>query len=170
MGTSITNWQAVVSTPTVSAKDHLGGYSSSVSVFQPSANNAKIATSLTTSAGGLWAGTLVFNDLTKYLDGTDAYNGRIWTGSADNGDRKAGQEMSTANVAYGYTYQSSNWFSFGSRDAGTPRPLFAVSPELIAVVAPVPEIDPATGSGALSLVAGVLAMIEQRRRRATLVA
>ena len=34
----------------------------------------------------------------------------------------------------------------------------------------VPEIDPATGGSALSLVAGVLAMIEQRRRRATLVA
>ena len=34
----------------------------------------------------------------------------------------------------------------------------------------VPEIDPATGSSALSLVAGVLAMIEQRRRRAAIVA
>jgi formylglycine-generating enzyme len=34
----------------------------------------------------------------------------------------------------------------------------------------VPEIDPATGGSALSLVAGVLAMIEQRRRRATHVA
>ena len=34
----------------------------------------------------------------------------------------------------------------------------------------VPEIDPATGGSALSLVAGLLAMIEQRRRRATLVA
>jgi hypothetical protein len=34
----------------------------------------------------------------------------------------------------------------------------------------VPEIDPATGGSALSLVAGVLAMIEQRRRRATFVA
>jgi hypothetical protein len=34
----------------------------------------------------------------------------------------------------------------------------------------VPEIDPATGGSALSLVAGVLSMIEQRRRRATLVA
>jgi len=34
----------------------------------------------------------------------------------------------------------------------------------------VPEIDPAMGGSALSLVAGVLAMIEQRRRRATLVA
>jgi len=36
--------------------------------------------------------------------------------------------------------------------------------------AAVPEIDPATGGSALSLVAGVLAMIEQRRRRAALVA
>jgi hypothetical protein len=48
-----------------------------------------------------------------------------------------------------------------------------MSPELIAgvgpVPAPVPEIDPAIGGSALSLVAGVLAMIEQRRRRATLV-
>ena len=34
----------------------------------------------------------------------------------------------------------------------------------------VPEIDPAMGGSALSLVAGVLAMIEQRRRRASLVA
>ncbi len=33
----------------------------------------------------------------------------------------------------------------------------------------VPEIDPSTGGSALSLVAGVLAMIEQRRRRVTLV-
>ena len=39
-----------------------------------------------------------------------------------------------------------------------------------ATLSGVPEIDPATGSSALSLVAGVLAMIEQRRRRAMLVA
>ena len=38
------------------------------------------------------------------------------------------------------------------------------------VASAVPEIDPTTGSSALSLVAGVLAMIEQRRRRSTLVA
>ena len=34
----------------------------------------------------------------------------------------------------------------------------------------VPEIDPATGSSALSLIAGVIALIEQRRRRAKVVA
>jgi hypothetical protein len=41
---------------------------------------------------------------------------------------------------------------------------------LLLIPSAVPEIDPATGGSALSLVAGVLAMIEQRRRRATLVA
>lgn len=51
-----------------------------------------------------------------------------------------------------------------------------VSPATFTTVAPygwqvatpaaaVPEIDPAYGSSALSLVAGVLAMVEQRRRR-----
>jgi hypothetical protein len=41
---------------------------------------------------------------------------------------------------------------------------------LLLIPSAVPEIDPAAGGSALSLVAGVLAMIEQRRRRATLVA
>jgi hypothetical protein len=37
-------------------------------------------------------------------------------------------------------------------------------------VTAVPEIDPATGSSALSLVAGLLAILEQRRRRTAVVA
>ena len=47
---------------------------------------------------------------------------------------------------------------------GSPSGLFIAPPSSV------PEIDPAMGGSALSLVAGVLAMIEQRRRRATLVA
>ena len=50
---------------------------------------------------------------------------------------------------------------------GTP---FQFTLGAVGTPAGVPEIDPATGGSALSLVAGVLAMIEQRRRRATLVA
>lgn len=42
--------------------------------------------------------------------------------------------------------------------------------DVVLTAAGVPEIDPAMGGGALSLVAGVLAMIEQRRRRAAPVA
>jgi len=46
----------------------------------------------------------------------------------------------------------------------------AGSQTVTAVNAAVPEIDPAMGSSALSLVAGVLAMVEQRRRKRAVVA
>ena len=44
------------------------------------------------------------------------------------------------------------------------------TPDTAITVRSIPEIAPATGGSALSLVAGVLAMIEQRRRRATVAA
>ena len=58
-----------------------------------------------------------------------------------------------------------------SVDGGSSWEVWNLEPFLFSVEATaagppiVPEIDPATGSGAISLVAGVLAMIEQRRRR-----
>jgi len=61
-----------------------------------------------------------------------------------------------------------------SSEAGQVAKLLGVAyestPNTAITVTSVPEIDPATGGSALSLVAGVLAMIEQRRRRATVVA
>jgi len=47
---------------------------------------------------------------------------------------------------------------------------YETTPNTAITVRAVPEIDPAAGASALSLVAGVLAMIEQRRRRAPLLA
>jgi hypothetical protein len=72
-----------------------------------------------------------------------------------------------------FTLFGQGWRSPTATD-GTYLEFQAASGNLV-VVAPeppsgVPEIDPAMGSSALSLVAGVLAMIEQRRRRAALVA
>ncbi|MEI8369599.1 MAG: SUMF1/EgtB/PvdO family nonheme iron enzyme [Planctomycetia bacterium] len=76
----------------------------------------------------------------------------IWGGSW-NGD--ANDLSSSRSVDYAPTQESS---TIGFRLA---------SPVSSSAV---PEIDPATGGSALSLVAGVLAMIEQRRRRAAIVA
>lgn len=77
-----------------------------------------------------------------------------------NGNTTAGAETALFTaIADGKAYLNVHSSSF---PGGEIRGFF--------VLAPVPEIDPATGSSALSLVAGVLAMIEQRRRRATLVA
>jgi len=59
-------------------------------------------------------------------------------------------------------------FDWTANTGSTHGVLAAVN--VVAVPNAVPEIDPATGGSALTLVAGVLAMIEQRRRRATLVA
>jgi len=57
-------------------------------------------------------------------------------------------------------YYPAAWERWGQIPSG-----FSVGLATSTVSANVPEIDPATGSSALSLVAGVLAMIEQRRRR-----
>jgi hypothetical protein len=55
----------------------------------------------------------------------------------------------------------SSWISFSSS---------TLKMSVFASSSAVPEIDPATGGSALSLITGVLAMIEQRHRRATRVA
>jgi len=87
-----------------------------------------------------------------------------------NGNSGAG--LGWGNNPVGNVYVS----IFSAYDAGENQ-LFALSPSGLPLDATygyqfatprasgVPEIDPATGGSALSLVAGVLAMIEQRRRR-----
>ena len=90
---------------------------------------------------------------------SSGYNGLYWTNDRDFGD---GDPFSNYNASkLGVTLWQTGAFSpvdGGAWVLGTATP------------SAVPEIDPATGGSALSLVAGVLAMIEQRRRRATLVA
>jgi hypothetical protein len=50
---------------------------------------------------------------------------------------------------------------------GEQRLTFSELTGRLTVTSAVPEIDPATGSSALSLVTGMLALLEQRRRRRT---
>ena len=82
------------------------------------------------------------------------------------------QDLKWLNGYYGDTYYSA---SAGSSVSFWYSASFPVTDDNgwkigSAQSAAVPEIDPAMGGSALSLVAGVLAMIEQRRRRAMLVA
>jgi hypothetical protein len=51
---------------------------------------------------------------------------------------------------------------------GEQRLTFSELTGRLTVTSAVPEIDPATSGSALSLVAGMLAILEQRRRRRTL--
>jgi len=94
------------------------------------------------------------------------------------------QLLDSSGINFGYTFSStqyyiSSWYDEGyvtmsvySNPLGFvtgSSALFTPEPSSVSLTS-VPEIDPATGGSALSLVAGVLAMIEQRRRRATVVA
>ena len=100
------------------------------------------------------------NDTSFSLPQTDVYIGVRFHAAGAYDD----------NSLSGYLY---GWLQFSASTA--PYILFgnaAVQSEAnVAILAgggdasAVPEIDPATGSSALSLVAGVLAMVEQRRRR-----
>jgi len=168
-GSAITNWLAVGSTPTVNAKDHLGGYSSSVSVWLP--DGTQVASSLDTATGGLWSGTLG-HKINQYLDGsTLATDVSTWTGSD-----KAGLTDSSYALGASGTYAMSGWTSYtsggywiwyGNELKTNSYAMYAVSPELTVQGAPtsVPEIDPASFGSVAALLTGAFGLIEQRRRR-----
>ena len=166
-GSAITDWLAVGSTSTTSAFDHLGGSQANVSIWLP--DGTQVASSLTTSTNGLWSGGLQ-HAVDQLLDASSAsYVSSVWTGS--NADGTIGTyylgPTGLPLVRYGIPNGTTNsgWISSGS-DSNSQKPMYGVSPDLtVPTPSSVPEIDPATGGSALSLVAGVLAMIEQRRRR-----
>jgi hypothetical protein len=77
------------------------------------------------------------------------------------------QASSSASSTLGFTQTGGFYSSNGGASYSAPGNLLSMQVTGSAASAGVPEIDPATGSTALSLVAGLLAMMEQRRRRAT---
>ncbi len=121
------------------------------------------------TAGGLgYGGTLDldFANTTTFADGTtfDLFG---FTGSTLG---RFGSVSSTGSGSYGgLTFSGLNgvWTAlFGSQQLTFSE----LTGQLRFTTNSVPEIDPATGSSALSLIAGVVALIEQRRRRAKVVA
>ncbi len=105
--------------------------------------------------------------------------GFVWDGSTatqfyrDSGAYTNGSNFNVSDpnlILYGYAFfapSAAGSLFDSSESAVVSFSALALSPS---TPSGVPEIDPATGGSALSLVAGVLAMIEQRRRRAAPVA
>jgi len=168
-GSAITNWLAVGSTRTVNAKDHLGGYSSSVSVWLPDGN--RVASSLDAAAGGLWSATTLDHKINQYLDGSNkALDLYTWTGSNPIGYANGNAELgsNSGNAEIGTTnYTNYYWTTFTGISKGYTLAMYAVSPELIVQAAPtsVPEIDPASFGSVAAFLTGAFGLIEQRRRR-----
>jgi len=168
-GSAITNWLAVGSTPTVSAKDHLGGYSSSVSVWLP--NGTQVASSLDTATGGLWSGLLA-HEIDQYLNGSTVPSSTsTWTGSEYTGDTYVRRELG-ASGTFAETGSTSfvldAWMESERAPTTDSYAMYAVSPELTVQAAPsaVPEIDPNSLGSVLALVLGSLGLLERRRLKA----
>lgn len=70
-----------------------------------------------------------------------------------------------SGIYAGLTFSSAGGI-WSSVAAGQQLTFSEATGRLTFALAAVPEIDPATGSSALALVAGALAILEQRRRRA----
>ena len=122
----------------------------------------------------------------KYLgiSGPSSFGSGLFTGAASGTGDSVGFSGDAGYLLVPNGYVSGNPLSSSSTFANTTLSGLGLTPgtatyswgsgatadSLTLNIAAVPEIDPAMGGSALSLVAGVLAMIEQRRRRAMLVA
>jgi len=104
--------------------------------------------------------------------GASAYAAFDMSGNIREWNDLTGAAGFSRGLRGGSWLNSASELSSSDRDTiGSSNEFFHIGFRLASPVASgVPEIDPATGGSALSLVAGVLAMIEQRRRRAALVA
>jgi hypothetical protein len=175
---AVTGWLPMVSVGATNARDHIGGYQTNVPFYL--VDGTLVAPSATTTSGGLWsatyvAGTGFATKINLTLDGSVKNGNNVWSNTQGDGTSLGGNWDYYSNTAAGNTTTRAGsfprgWIYNGNNTVGTANNyVYMVSPVLTASAA-VPEIDPAMGSSALSLVAGVLAMIEQRRRRAILVA
>jgi len=190
-GVPITGCRAVVSTEATSARQHIAITETPSFRGIYNAIGEQIATSQTSSPGGLWSGLLI-NPVRWTIDGLQPVSDEIYTGSLANGDSwyyymgggpyKDDRYPGAISVGFAQSRATrTEWiyserfrtllFGF-SEDFWPKYTIYGITPLLTVPGGPsaVPEIDPAIGGSALSLVAGVLAMIEQRRRRAKLVA
>ena len=165
-GTAV-HWSAVASVSGVNASANVGTYNYPVYLY----NGSRVVS----SDANLWNGTTLDNNIGSTLSGGSPQDDNIWTGSQSDGTAYNSQTLGSAKPRYGRDdYVDSHWIDMGGNQnaflSTRNLPLFGISDVLTVPAAAVPEIDPAMGGSALSLVAGVLAMIEQRRRRAMLVA
>jgi hypothetical protein len=151
-------WKAIASTPTVNARDNVGGFGTSIPVYL--VDGTRVASDLTTNTGGFWSGDL-FAAINISIDGTGIYDD-TWTGSNNDGTGATftlGQYYPT----FGSANTSSGFLNSGNAFDTAYKYMFAMSSDLTVSV---PEIDPAGMGSVLALVTGGLGLLERRRKRA----
>lgn len=161
-GTTVT-WKAIGSTGSVNARDHVGGFGSSVPIYLP--NGTRIANDLTTGTGGLWSGSLLAAP-DQNIDGNVSALFLSYTGSESDGTAASLYHLGFNAAKVGFPFfTTSDWLSAaGTYGTTIPLAMYGISATL-SVAPAVPEIDPSGTSSVLALVGGVLAWAESRRRR-----
>lgn len=165
-GNAVVSWKAVGSTPTVNARDNVGGYGTAVPIYI--VDGTRVANDLTTATGGFWSGRLLSATprlkIDLFIDGTNV-NSYTWTGSNGDGTAYSGYELgSVSSVYYGDSNSTGGFLDYDSSDGTYTAPMFAMSEELT-VASAVPEIDPAGMSAVLVLLTAALGLLERRRLR-----
>lgn len=158
------NWKAIGSTPTVNARDNVGGFGTSVPVYLPS--GLQVATGLGSTGNNLWSATQTPNLLNapnQLISGAAADRERVWTGTSPDGAQAVPLQLGGGFGQSIYGTSSSTvdgWiasdFKFSTNDGS----MYGLSEEL---TVPVPE----PGSCALALAClacGGFAMWRRRKR------
>jgi hypothetical protein len=161
-GTNLT-FSVIGSTATTSAFNNIGG-NENIPVYLSS--GAEVASSVTTSPGGLWSGQLMV-PLDQDLHGSEptAFSGNVWTGTRSDGTSAAGHELGSPRPVIGNALDVVDWINNSTDDATVDAyQMFGISQILtVPGVTSVPE--PSTlGAGAIGTVA-CLAYGWSRHRR-----
>jgi hypothetical protein len=155
-GATVT-WQAIGSTASVNAIDHIGQTDTPVYL----ADGTQVTTSTTTS--GLWSGILE-NPIDKDLNG-NLYQNVVWTGTAGNGTATptnplgSGNDSSFFSTTGAAASTTSAWTDFSTAAVPQELPMYGISQVLTVVPEPSGLIMLGTALGA------VLAVDTIRRSR-----
>jgi hypothetical protein len=134
-GVSSLTWKALGATSTV---DQCKPF---IDLTKPVYTVTKVLVSTTASAMFSGGGTSLNSKVGVTPSGGIPGSNAAWIGCSDTGSPLVGNELGTANPGIGIPSQTnSSWIAFGNSGAGTPQPLYAVSPLL--TVPPLPAAVP----------------------------
>ncbi len=161
---TLISWQAIGSTSSVSAINHIGVTGDAVY----DVNGNQIATDDTTS--GLWSGSILQNISTQ-IDGSTNDDGgaRAWTGTTASGDQQTGHTLGDAAPQVGrLSKDDDRWIAYikddGYPDNTTTYYMYGISGDLVVLGAStVPEPSTAMLAGLGSLVGVAYSMARKRK-------
>jgi hypothetical protein len=150
------NWQAIGSTSSVNAIDHITGPSDDPVYL---VTGPEVAANTTTT--GLWSGTIMA-PISIDINGS-AISNNVWTGTDPNGDKDTAAPLGGAQVIGGLsTATDSGWIHSGNGSSAITLPMYGISQDLIVPGAiPEPSSTILLGTG----LAAVLACVWQRQGR-----